>query len=47
MATSVIYSRITLSPQLATYAMWSFTLILQQHKGVKLRLKAVDTLGNM
>ena len=43
-ATSLFYARITESHQLATNAMSSFTLILQ-NKGLKLHLKAVDTLG--
>jgi hypothetical protein len=34
----------TESQQQTTYTMWTFMLILQ-NKGLKLRLKAVDTLG--
>ena len=44
MATTLFCAKITQSQQQTTYAMWTFTLILQ-YKGLKLRLKAVDTLG--
>ena len=43
MATSLFCSKVTQSQQ-TTYTMWTFTLILQ-NKGLKLRLKAVNTLG--